>query len=150
MHSIRERTAIALVIMLDVAFHGATERPVSTIEIAGRSSLARRGLEPILQSLARAGLLQGVRGPHGGYRLAMPAREILLADICRIAMHDSPHAVDRRQGALFNTVIRPFLDQMDGLLVHEYSKLTLQDFVRQAEMRGLDRPQTGPLPQAPD
>jgi len=143
MHSIRERTAIALVIMLDVAFYGTAERPVSTIEIAERSSLARRGLEPILQGLARAGLLNGVRGPHGGYRLALPAREILLSDICRIALHDGAHAADRRQGALFNTVIRPFLDQMDGLLEHEYSKLTLQDFVRQAEMRGLTRPAAG-------
>ena len=55
MHSIRERTTMALVIMLDVAFYSTPARPVSTAEIADRSGLARRGIEPMLQSLARAG-----------------------------------------------------------------------------------------------
>ncbi|MBE7728529.1 Rrf2 family transcriptional regulator [Komagataeibacter sp. FXV3] len=143
MHSVRDRTATALIIMLDVAFYSIAGRPVSTIDIADRSGLARRGIEPIVQSLARSGLLQGVRGPHGGYRLGHPAGEILLADIYRATMHDDAPA-ERRQGTLFNTVVRPFLDQMEGLLTHEYSKVTLHDFVRQAETRGLQRPPGSP------
>lgn len=34
-----------------------------------------------LQSLARAGVLETVKGPHGGYRLARPATEITVLDV---------------------------------------------------------------------
>jgi len=34
-----------------------------------------------LQALARAGVLETVKGPRGGYRLARPATEITLADV---------------------------------------------------------------------
>ncbi|GAN86087.1 transcriptional regulator BadM/Rrf78 [Komagataeibacter intermedius TF2] len=143
MHSVRDRTTTALIIMLDVAFHSPAGQPVSTMDIAARTGLPRRGIEPTLQALARSGLLKGVRGPHGGYRLGHPAREILLADIYRVTAHDDT-PTERRRGTLFNTVVRPFMDQMDGILTREYSKVTLHDFVRQAETRGLQRPPAGP------
>ena len=39
------------------------------------SSLPRRYLEQVMQQLVRAGMLKGVRGPRGGYRLARERRE---------------------------------------------------------------------------
>ncbi|MBV1833908.1 RrF2 family transcriptional regulator [Novacetimonas pomaceti] len=139
MQGIRDRTVTAIYIMLDVAFHGTHGNTVSATEIARRSGMARRGIEPVLQELSRSGLLSGVRGPRGGYRLGHPAREILLSDIHH-AMRCDDSRPDRRNGPLFNAAIRPFLDRMGEFLDHEYRKITLDELVRQAESNGLSRP----------
>jgi len=43
-----------------------------------------------LQSLARAGVLETVKGPRGGYRLARPAAEITLLDVVEAIDGDEP------------------------------------------------------------
>lgn len=50
-------------------------------EVAERTGLPVPYLAKVLQSLAHAGILDSVRGPHGGFRLARPAAEITLADV---------------------------------------------------------------------
>jgi len=45
-------------------------------EIAQRNGIPPKFLEQILVRLADAGLVQSVRGKHGGYRLARPATTI--------------------------------------------------------------------------
>lgn len=43
-----------------------------------------------LQSLAGAGIVESVRGPRGGYRLARPADEISVLDVVRAVEGDEP------------------------------------------------------------
>ena len=43
-----------------------------------------------MQALARAGVVEAVRGPRGGYRLARPADEISLLDIVEAIESDEP------------------------------------------------------------
>jgi Rrf2 family protein len=43
-----------------------------------------------LQALARAGVLETVKGPRGGYRLARPATEITLLDVVEAIDGDEP------------------------------------------------------------
>jgi Rrf2 family protein len=43
-----------------------------------------------LQALARAGVLETVKGPRGGYRLARPAAEIMLLDVVEAIDGDEP------------------------------------------------------------
>ena len=64
-----KKLALALEAVVDVAYHGGAE-PVQSQDIARRLVLPRRYLEQVLQQLVRAGVLKGVRGPKGGYRLA--------------------------------------------------------------------------------
>src|SRR4051812_50078221 len=64
-----KKLALALEAVVDVAYHGGAE-PVQSQDIARRLGLPRRYLEQVLQQLVRAGVLKGVRGPRGGYRLA--------------------------------------------------------------------------------
>ena len=51
-----DRALTAIAVALDIAFD------------AGRSGWAWRGLEPVMQALSRAGLLESLRGPRGGWR----------------------------------------------------------------------------------
>lgn len=66
----RDRALTAVSIMLDVAFHAGRSGVVSGADIARRGDMLRRGIEPVLQGLSRAGLLASVRGPKGGIVLA--------------------------------------------------------------------------------
>lgn len=50
-------------------------------DIAGRLSLPRQFLAKVFGRLLRAGILHARRGPGGGYRLALPAREVRVIDV---------------------------------------------------------------------
>ena len=55
--------------------------PVSLAEIAASQMLSLAYLEQLFGPMRRAGLVTSARGPGGGYRLAMPAEEISVAQI---------------------------------------------------------------------
>jgi len=61
------------------------------VELAERSGIPAPTVAKLLKALARGGLLQSLRGAHGGYRLARPATEISVADI--IAALEGPIGV---------------------------------------------------------
>ena len=74
----------AVMAMADLANNGAREgqeRAVSLAEIAARQEISLSYLEQLFARLRRSGLVQSVRGPGGGYRLARPAGETAVADI---------------------------------------------------------------------
>lgn len=69
--------------MLDLAAH-ADERAVSLGDVAQRQGISEKYLWQIVNPLKNAGIVQAVRGAHGGYRLArdphtLTVREILTA-----------------------------------------------------------------------
>lgn len=57
------------------------ERPVPAEEIARALGVPRNYLSKTLHQLARAGVLESVRGPGGGFRLAAPTRTLSLQRI---------------------------------------------------------------------
>ena len=75
---------LAIAAVIDVALN-ARERPVSARKLAARHNLPPRHLEPVLQALVHEGILNGIRGPRGGYELARERRRITVADILRAA-----------------------------------------------------------------
>ena len=77
-----KRLLFAIEAVLDIAYNGGAA-PVRSAEITERERIPRRYLEPVLQELVRDGLLIGIRGPSGGYRLARERRRISLGDIVR-------------------------------------------------------------------
>lgn len=62
----------------------ATEQPpVKGDVLAERQNIPPKFLENILADLRRAGLISSQRGSEGGYRLAVPASSVTVADIIR-------------------------------------------------------------------
>jgi Rrf2 family protein len=141
----RDRAMIAVLIMLDVAFHAGRAGTVSAADIAERAGLARRGIEPLLQSLSRSSLLESIRGPRGGYRLGRPRRDIRLSEVVDVAVSEDAGTEDGPIGELFGRVIEPAWRQFDDSLRSQLHDLTLDDLVRRAESAGLRRPLAEPI-----
>jgi Rrf2 family transcriptional regulator, iron-sulfur cluster assembly transcription factor len=141
----RDRGMLAVLIMLDVAFHAGRTSTVSAADIADRAGLARRGIEPLLQALSRSGLLESIRGPRGGYRLGRPRRDIHLDEIFRIATADDAGSEDGPSGKMQASVIEPLWHELDEVVGALLEKLTLEDMIRRAEGAGMERPLAEPI-----
>ena len=57
------------------------ETVLSAAELAERAGLEAPTVSKVLKPLAQAGLVEGFRGAHGGYRLTRPPGEISLLEI---------------------------------------------------------------------
>ncbi len=141
----RDRTMIAVLIMLDVAFHAGRAGTVSAADIAERAGLARRGIEPLLQTLSRSALLESVRGPRGGYRLGRPRRDIKLSDIVETAVSEDGGSEEGPIGELFARVVEPAWRDLDDALRERLRGISLDDLMRRAEGAGLRRPLAEPI-----
>ncbi len=134
-----DRGMLAVLIALDIAFHGGRGAAVSAADIAERLCLARRGMEPLLQALARAGVLESLRGPRGGYRLGRSPRDIRLGDILAAA-HEEPDPPDEFGGDLAGAVVIPLWSEMEAIVGARFASLTLHDLLHRATEAGLRRP----------
>ena len=67
--------------VLELARRSTDSQPVSAAQIATVQAIPEKYLVHILLQLKHAGLVQSVRGAHGGYRLAKPAEQISLRDV---------------------------------------------------------------------
>lgn len=74
----------AVTAMLDLAIHAQT-RAVSLTAISTRQNISLSYLEQLFAKLRRAGLVESVRGPGGGYVLGRSAKEINIAQIIAAA-----------------------------------------------------------------
>jgi len=58
--------------------------PITIKEIAERQGISFSYLEQILHKLGKAGLIESVRGPAGGYLLARKPADLTIGDIIRV------------------------------------------------------------------
>ena len=58
--------------------------PITIKEISERQGISISYLEQILHKLGKAGLIESVRGPAGGYLLARKPSELTIGDIVRV------------------------------------------------------------------
>ncbi|HEX8740556.1 MAG TPA: Fe-S cluster assembly transcription factor [Casimicrobiaceae bacterium] len=123
----------AVTAMLDVALHGAAG-PVTLATISERQKISLSYLEQLFGKLRRHRLVDSVRGPGGGYRLARDGQAITVADV--IVAVDEPIDATRCGGDEHCVDVRCSMthDLWTGLNAHIFSYLgsvTLADLVRQ-------------------
>lgn len=70
----------AVTAMMELALHRETG-PVTLAQIAHSQGISLSYLEQLFARMRRDGLVAGVRGPGGGYRLAKPAGDISVAQV---------------------------------------------------------------------
>lgn len=87
----------AMIALTDLARKGP-QRLVSLSEIAERQEISLAYLEQLFVKLRRAEIVESVRGPGGGYRLARPVEQIRVSEILA-AVDETMDALARGAGA---------------------------------------------------
>jgi Rrf2 family protein len=129
----------AIEAVLDIAYNGGT-LPVQSAGITNRQGIPRRYLEQVLQQLVRAGILDGVRGPKGGYRLARERRRITVGEIVRVlqALDGGDDPLDEAPGAeLGRRVVRPLWSELQDELMKRLDTITIEELCARAHRAGV-------------
>lgn len=112
----------AMVALADLAVQ-PTQNLSSLAEISKRQDISLPYLEQLFVKLRRAGLVESVRGPGGGYKLARPASQIRVSDILTAvdetvsAMHTGAGA----SGGASGTRAQSLTNRLwEGLSAHVY------------------------------
>jgi Rrf2 family protein len=142
-----KKLLFAIEAVLDIAYNAGT-LPVQSGEITRRQGIPRRYLEQVLQQLVREGVLTGVRGPRGGYRLARERRRITLGEIVRVVRSldagEDPLEVD--EGAeLGKRVVRPLWQELQDEVMQRLDAITVEDLCLRAHRVGISGEQDARL-----
>ncbi|MEM8633286.1 MAG: Rrf2 family transcriptional regulator [Pseudomonadota bacterium] len=70
----------AMVALVDLAMQ-PPDKLVALAEVSERQNISLAYLEQLFVKLRKAGLVVSMRGPGGGYKLALPATDIRVSDI---------------------------------------------------------------------
>lgn len=134
-----KKMMFALEAVVDIAYNAGVD-PVQSRDITNRQGIPQRYLEQVMQRLVRAGVLKGVRGPRGGYRLARERRRITVGEIARVVYEvdgddslDYPGASDIGQG-----VIAPLWRKMQEETMARLDGVTIEDLCRAARAKGIE------------
>jgi Rrf2 family iron-sulfur cluster assembly transcriptional regulator len=135
------RSLLAVAAVVDIALH-ARPTPVAAKALAARQNLPPRYLETLLQTLVRAGVLKGVRGPRGGYELARERRRITAGDIVRAAMNETTEEADAPapKSALVDRIIGPFIEEAGIGFLEKLDTITVDELCRRAEAHDVAGP----------
>jgi Rrf2 family protein len=74
------RGQYAVMALVDMATHG-NGAPIPLADISERQDISHRYLEQLFGKLRKHGLVEGVKGPSGGYKISRPASAISLLDV---------------------------------------------------------------------
>ena len=139
MLKLSRKTLLALEAVIDIAFNARPE-PVQAKEITARQGVPQRYLEQVMQQLVRAGILKGVRGPRGGYRLAKERRRISVGEIVRVAESiedENGEDLDPRS-ELGNRIVTPLIQSLQEEVMARLDAITIEDLCQRARSEGVD------------
>jgi Rrf2 family protein len=135
------KAILALEAVVDIACNSRPE-PVQSKEITRRQGVPHRYLEQVMQSLVRAGVLKGVRGPRGGYRLAKERRRITAGEVVRIVAEleaaDEPPLNGTSE--IGDRIVRPMVENIHLDLMRRLDDISIEDLCLRAEEKGLAEP----------
>jgi Rrf2 family transcriptional regulator, iron-sulfur cluster assembly transcription factor len=133
------KTLLALEAVIDIAFNARPE-PVQAKEITARQGVPQRYLEQVMQQLVRAGILKGVRGPKGGYRLARERRRISVGDVVRVAesIEDGEEEKIRPRSELGLRIVAPLIQSLQDDVMGRLDGISIEDLCQQARAHGVE------------
>jgi len=130
----------AIEAVIDIAYNAADE-PVQSSEVTRRQGIPKRHLEPVLQQLVRAGVLAGVRGPRGGYRLAKERKLITVGDIARVVATlesgDGDGDASGSDSEIGRKVVQPLCRSLRAETFERLDAITVEELCRRARGEGV-------------
>jgi Rrf2 family iron-sulfur cluster assembly transcriptional regulator len=139
MLKLSRKTLLALEAVIDIAFNARPE-PVQAKEITARQGVPQRYLEQVMQQLVRAGVLKGVRGPRGGYRLARERRRISIGDVVRVAeaIDDGESESAEPRSELGTRIVTPLIASLQDEVMARLDAISIEDLCQRARAAGVD------------
>ena len=135
----------AMVALADLAT-ARDEELLSLGEISKRQDISLPYLEQLFVKLRRAGLVESVRGPGGGYRLARPAAEIRVSEVLGAVDEtiDALHTGAGASGGLSGSKAQSMTNRLwEGLSAHVYV------FLHQTRLSDVVANELAPCPAVP-
>jgi Rrf2 family iron-sulfur cluster assembly transcriptional regulator len=125
----------AVMAMVDLATQGG-QKPVKLADIAARQEIPLAYLEQIFSKLRAHGLVQSVKGPGGGYRLARAAADTPISDIV-VAAEESmkmtrceSHSKGGCMAAKARCLTHDLWDGLSEQIYNYFNAITLEDVCR--------------------
>jgi Rrf2 family iron-sulfur cluster assembly transcriptional regulator len=132
----------AMIALVDLA-ENSEKGLVSLGEVSARQDISLAYLEQLFVKLRRAGIVESVRGPGGGYKLGRPADAIRVSEILS-AVDETMDALAKgagASGALSGTRAQSLTNRFwEGLSAHVYV------FLHQARLSDIASNQMAPCP----
>jgi len=131
-------TSLALYSTLEFAANPG--RPVTAAEIAAKYGVSLHHLSKVLADLARAGLLDSVRGVGGGYRFAGNTKRLTLLDVIELFedIGESGGAGGERNDV--ETALAQILSEIDDITEATFRSITIETMLKLVERhRGAGR-----------
>jgi Rrf2 family protein len=106
------------------------ERHIPAAQIATKYGVSPHHLAKVLAELARAGIVESVRGVGGGYRFSANARRMTLMDVIQLFEDFAPpgsHRLDTDAGAAtpVDRALDAVLSEIDEVIKATFSSITL-------------------------
>lgn len=127
----------AVIAALDLALHQESG-PVALPAICQRTGLSLSYLEGIFRTLRHAGIMETVRGSHGGFMLARPVESLTVADIV-LTVDDALHVPPCRttdcvrspdESCASDSAAYELWASLDKQLVDYLATITLKDLLQ--------------------
>ncbi len=128
---LQKNTSLALYSVLE--FAADATRHISAAEIAQKYGVSPHHLAKVLSELARAGVVESVRGVGGGYRFAGNPRRLTLMDVIQLFEDFGPPEPARREPGERTPVGRALgtvLSEIDEMAKATMSSVTLATMLR--------------------
>ncbi len=125
----------AMVALADLAYQPA-DALVSLAEISRRQDVSLPYLEQLFVKLRRAGLVESVRGPGGGYKLARDPAEIRISEILEAvdetvsALHEGAGATGAHSGSRAQSMTNRLWESLSAHVYVFLHQTRLSDVIR--------------------
>jgi Rrf2 family protein len=109
------------------------DKPAASHVVAEARGIPERFLLKVLKPLVDARVLLSLKGPHGGYRLARPAKQITVLEVVEAVdgpIRSEAPAVGSNGGAALDKRLQSVCDSAAALTRQRLAKTTLAELLR--------------------
>jgi len=120
------------------------DKPLNTPDIAKTLKVSEHHLQKVHQRLAKAGFIQALRGPRGGFRLVRPANEITLLEVFEAidGPFDPCHCMlGHTSCRVNNCILGDLLDRVNGLVYDHLRQFTIAQLAQTSLLKTVCRQQ---------